>query len=131
MTRPKILAKLRNMGKATLADFRLLGIATIGELAVQDADALYIRLCETTSKRHDPCVHDVLTATIHEARTGEALDWWACTPARKVRQAKGTFPAYSPPRTFQADQSATNTHARPRKGTSAKAPQAATPATSA
>ena len=90
---PTSLAKLRNVGKATLADFRLLGIATVGELAAQDADALYTRICEATSKRHDPCVHDVFAATIHEARTGEALDWWSYTAARKLRQAAGDFPS--------------------------------------
>ena len=34
MKRPLTLAKLRNVGKAALADFRLLGIVTVGELAV-------------------------------------------------------------------------------------------------
>ena len=86
------LLRLRNVGKAALADFRRLGIATVGQLATRDADALYVQLCETTRQRHDPCVHDVFTAAIHEARTGEAIDWWTCTPARKSRQRTGTFP---------------------------------------
>ncbi len=89
---PIASAKLRNVGPATLADFRLLGIDTIAQLAVQDADRLYLRLCEETARRHDPCVHDVLTAAIHQARTGEAVNWWAYTAARKLRQAAGDFP---------------------------------------
>jgi nucleotidyltransferase/DNA polymerase involved in DNA repair len=89
---PASLAKLRNVGRAALADFRLLGIASVGELAAQDADALYLRLCEVTGKRHDPCARDVFAATIHEAKTGQPLDWWAFTAARKARQRDGTFP---------------------------------------
>jgi nucleotidyltransferase/DNA polymerase involved in DNA repair len=79
------LARLRNVGKACLADFHLLGIRTVEQLAAQDADHLYGRLCELTKQRQDPCVHDVLAATIHQAKTGEALNWWAFTAARKAR----------------------------------------------
>jgi hypothetical protein len=75
-----------------LADFKLLGIATVSQLATKDADTLYVQLCETTRQRHDPCVHDVFAAAIHQAKTGEAVNWWAYTPARKSRQASGTFP---------------------------------------
>jgi nucleotidyltransferase/DNA polymerase involved in DNA repair len=89
---PLSLAKLRNVGRATLADFRLLGIATVDELAAQDPDALYLQLCKVTGQRHDPCAHDVFAATIHEAKTGQPLDWWAVTAARKARQHDGTFP---------------------------------------
>ena len=83
------LSALRNVGKATLADFAALGIETVAELAAQDPDALYRRLRRVTGARPDPCVHDVFSAAIHEARTGEARDWWTFTPARKLRQANG------------------------------------------
>ena len=89
---PPRLADLRNIGKAMLADFELLGIASVADLAQQDADPLYLRLCEITAARQDPCVHDTFAAAIHQARTGEARDWWAFTPARKARQAAGSFP---------------------------------------
>jgi len=89
---PSSLAKLRNVGRATLEDFRVLGIATVGELAAQHPDALYLQLCKVTGQRHDPCAHDVFAATIHEARPGQPLDWWAFTAARKARQHDGTFP---------------------------------------
>ena len=87
------LSALRNVGKATLADFQLLGIATVSDLATRDADALYVELERITGGRQDPCVHDVFAATIHEASTGEAKDWWDFTPARKARQGAGSFPA--------------------------------------
>jgi hypothetical protein len=79
------LAQLRNAGKACLADFQLLGITTVEQLAAQDADVLYGRLVELTNQRQDPCVHDVFAATIHQAKTGEALNWWAFTAGRKAR----------------------------------------------
>jgi len=82
---------LRNIGAAMQADLRGLGIHTVGELASRDADSLYLELCTATGVRHDPCVHDTFASAIHQARTGEALAWWAFTPARKARQKAGTF----------------------------------------
>lgn len=90
--KPEALGRLRNIGKAALADFQILGVATVSQLAAADADMLYVQLCKATGRRHDPCVHDVFSAAIHQARTGEALDWPQFTPARKARQAEGRFP---------------------------------------
>ena len=78
------LADLRNVGKATLGDFQRLGITTLAELAAADPDALHRELRRLTRSAQDPCVRDVFAATIHQARTGEALDWWAFTPERKT-----------------------------------------------
>jgi hypothetical protein len=77
------LADLRNVGKATLADFGALGIETVADLAKQDADALHARLSSIAGRRLDPCVRDVFAAAIHQATTGEALDWWRFSVARK------------------------------------------------
>jgi nucleotidyltransferase/DNA polymerase involved in DNA repair len=90
------LSDLRNVGKAALADFRLVGVLSVEDLAGREPDVLYRDLCQVTQQRHDPCVHDVFAATVHEARTGEAVDWWAFTPARKARQREGTFPVFDP-----------------------------------
>lgn len=86
------LSDLRNIGKAMLKDFDLLGITSVAQLATQDADELYTRISILTGARHDPCVHDTYAAAIHQAKTGEALNWWAFTPLRKPRQRLGTFP---------------------------------------
>ncbi len=86
------LSDLRNIGKAMLKDFDLLGITSVAQLAGQDADELYMRICMLTGARHDPCVHDTYAAAIHQAKTGEALNWWAFTPLRKERQRLGSFP---------------------------------------
>ena len=89
---PRTLAELRNIGKAMLVDFELLGISSVAKLAAQDVDELYLTLCRLTGTRHDPCVHDTFAAAIHQAKTGEALNWWAFTPLRKARQQAKTFP---------------------------------------
>lgn len=89
---PDALLALRNVGPAARADLALLGIATPAELAAAEPDRLYRDLCRRTAARHDPCVWEVFAAAIHEARTGEALPWWAFTPRRKARQAAGDFP---------------------------------------
>ena len=89
----KELSELRNIGKAMLADFAVLGITSVQQLARQEADEIYSRLCVITGARHDPCVHDTFAAAIHQAKTGEALNWWAFTSLRKERQKTGTFPS--------------------------------------
>lgn len=80
------LLTLKNVGKATLKDFELLGIHRIAELAKADPDTLFIRLQEITGQKQDPCVWDVFAATIHEAKTGEKRPWWEWTNIRKARR---------------------------------------------
>ena len=94
MNRKHILLHLRNVGPATLADLKLLGIRTMEQLAASNADGLYSELQRRTARSHDPCVWDTFAAAIHEARTGEALNWWHFTRERKERHAQGTFPRY-------------------------------------
>lgn len=89
--KPDELLGLMNVGKATRRDFDTLGISTVAQLAQSDADELYGRLNFLTGQRHDPCVWDIFAATIHQARTGEALPWWHWTAKRKRRQADGIF----------------------------------------
>jgi hypothetical protein len=80
------LADLRNIGKAALEDLNVLGVASVPQLAGEEARELYERLCALTNARHDPCVEDVFAAAIHQARTGEALDWWVFSRRRKERR---------------------------------------------
>lgn len=84
-------AGIRNIGPAMRKDFEVLKINNVDDLAASDPDELYQRLQIETGMRHDPCVWDTFAAAIHQARTGEALNWWAFTPVRKVREANGTF----------------------------------------
>jgi hypothetical protein len=85
------LLTLANIGPAMCADLEMLDIHSVAELALQDADTLYRRLNVLSNKRHDPCVWDVFSAAIHQAKTGEAKPWWLWTPERKRRHATGEF----------------------------------------
>jgi hypothetical protein len=85
------LLALMNVGEATLKDFQLLGINTKTELADADADELYWRLQILTEQKHDPCVWDIFSAAINEAKTGEKQRWWVWTKVRKKRQLEGDF----------------------------------------
>ena len=89
---PATLGELRNIGKAMLADFKLLDVTSVSQLARENIDKLYTRLSLITGARQDPCVHDTFAAAIHQAKTGEALNWWAFTALRKEQQRLGTFP---------------------------------------
>jgi nucleotidyltransferase/DNA polymerase involved in DNA repair len=84
----KLLSELRNVGPAALADFKLLGISSVAQLKTCQPDELYQRLQVITNSAHDPCVWDVLAAAIHQAKTGEAINWWAFTAERKAKFAK-------------------------------------------
>ncbi len=82
------LSSLRNVGPATCADFDLLGITSLAQLARSDPDVLFKRLERITGKRQDPCVWDVFAAAIFEAKTGKARAWWTFTPIRKAREER-------------------------------------------
>ena len=85
----KKLSDLKNVGKETLKDLKLLNILTIDDLATQDPTNLFYELERRTQKRQDPCVWDVFAAIIHEASTGEATNWWKWTNHRKSLQKSG------------------------------------------
>lgn len=74
-----------NVGKAMERDFRALGFASPGELAGQDAFALYQRMCSLSGTRQDPCVLDTYLAVCAFMDGGEPLPWWDFTRLRKER----------------------------------------------
>jgi len=80
---------LRNVGPAARADFAVLGIASIQQLAASEPDQLYASLQSKMGSPLDPCVRDVFAAAIHQARTGEARNWWTFTPERRKQQVRG------------------------------------------
>ncbi|MBY0500706.1 MAG: helix-hairpin-helix domain-containing protein [Alphaproteobacteria bacterium] len=85
------LFSLMNVGQATFRDLEILNIQTIEKLSQAHPDELYKRLQQLTGRSHDPCVWDVFSAIIHEARTGEKTPWYKWTAVRKKRQKAGTF----------------------------------------
>jgi hypothetical protein len=89
---PSHLSDLRNIGPAGLGDFAVLGIESVAQLSTCEAGQLFVDLQRLTGMRQDPCVYDVFAAAIHQAKTGEAKNWWAFTGARKLLQQAGGFP---------------------------------------
>ena len=77
------LTDLPNVGPATAADLRLLGIRHPDELRTRDAFQLYQALCQTTGKRHDPCVLDTFLAATDFMRGAAPRPWWHYTAQRK------------------------------------------------
>ena len=81
------LGDLVSVGPATLRDFARLGIETTEQLAKQDPEVLYQRMCELEGKRIDPCLHDVFSAAVAQARDpelpAEQRKWWYWSGVRK------------------------------------------------
>ena len=79
------LIELPNIGKAMVKDLQLIGIDRPNQLIGKDPYKLYLKLCETTGSRHDPCVLDTFMSAVHFMDSGEARPWWAFTEERKKR----------------------------------------------
>ena len=62
------LSHLVSVGNATLADFDLLGIDSVSDLALCDPKELYDRLCELKGIQLDPCCEDVFRAAVAQAQ---------------------------------------------------------------
>jgi len=81
------LLDLRGIGKSILGDLNDLGITTVEELARQEGEELYNRLCSLRGRRIDPCVLDVFNCTIAQARDpdlpADLRDWWTWSRIRK------------------------------------------------
>lgn len=82
------LEDIPNVGKATAADLRALGIRGPGQLKGKDPYALYARLNRVTGLRHDPCVLDTFIAAVRFVEGAPARPWWAYTAERKRALAK-------------------------------------------
>jgi Pathogenicity locus len=85
MTREDVkkLEDLPNVGPATAADFRLLGISKPEQLIGKDPFQLYEKLCQRTGVQHNPCVIDVFIATTRFMGGEPAKPWWKYTAERK------------------------------------------------
>lgn len=72
-----------NVGKATAGDLVKLGFNEPIELATADPLVMYLRLCEITATRQDPCVLDVFMAAVDYMQGAPAIKWWQYTNQRK------------------------------------------------
>jgi hypothetical protein len=82
------LLDLQGVGKSIEADFHLLGISTVEELAAADGTDLYMRLNDLTGVRQDPCVLDTFRCAVAQARNRqlpeEQRNWWWWSRLRKT-----------------------------------------------
>jgi len=86
------LQDLRGIGKKMLEDFDMLGVRSVKQLKSCDADELYVRMCEISGARQDPCVLDTYRCAIEQARNPnlpeEQKDWWYWSRVRKAAARK-------------------------------------------
>lgn len=85
------LKELVSIGPAMLRDFEILGIRSVAQLARHEPKQMYERLCELTQRRQDPCVLDVFSAAVAQARDPELppaqRQWWYWSRERKRHAA--------------------------------------------
>jgi hypothetical protein len=86
------LEDLVSIGPAMLRDFDLLGIRSVAQLARQNPEKLYERLCAKTGQAVDICCLDVFTAAVAQARNprlpSAQRQWWYWSRRRKARDAR-------------------------------------------
>ena len=74
------LQQLPGIGPSMAADLKRLGVGSARDLARRDPERLYVRLCEITGTRQDPCVLYTFRCAVYAARTTkpkpELLKWW-------------------------------------------------------
>ena len=92
MAAKRRLEDLISVGPAMLRDFEQLGISSVAQLAKQNPQRMYERLCERTGTSHDPCCLDVFSAAVAQARNprlpAEQCQWWYWSRRRKAERAK-------------------------------------------
>lgn len=77
------LKDLPNIGPATVADFKKIGIFKPVDLKDKDPLKLYKKLCQKTGIRHDPCTLDVFISAVRFMNGAPTKPWWAYTAERK------------------------------------------------
>jgi Pathogenicity locus len=86
------LEDLVSIGPAMLRDFGLLGIRSVAQLARQNPEKLYERLCAKTGEPVDICCLDIFSAAVAQARNprlrAEQRNWWYWSRKRKARDAR-------------------------------------------
>lgn len=86
------LQDLISVGPATERDLHALGVRTVRQLARSRPAALYEKLSRVRRKRQDPCVLDVFTAAVEQARNpalpSEKCQWWYWSRQRLRNRAR-------------------------------------------
>ena len=83
------LDQLVSVGPAMLRDFELLGVRSVAELARQNPQRLYEKLCSVAPQHQDICCLDVFHAAVAQARNprlpAAQCQWWYWSRKRKAR----------------------------------------------
>ena len=78
-----------SIGPAMLRDFKLLGVNSVTEVARQNPEKLYAKLCRMTGQRQDVCVLDTFRAGVAQARNprlpADQCQWWYWSRRRKAK----------------------------------------------
>ena len=86
-TEQRQLKDLTSVGRATLADFELLGIKDVAALKRRNPRRMYDALCRLKRQRLDPCCLDVFVAAVAQAKDPdlpiEQRQWWYWSKVRK------------------------------------------------
>jgi len=89
MFKESSLRDLVSVGPAMIRDFEILGINSVAQLATQDPEYLYEKLCSLTGKRQDICCLDVFRAAVAQASDpslpSEQRQWWYWSRLRKAQ----------------------------------------------
>lgn len=72
-----------NIGPAMTAVFFRMGMKKPQELVGKDPLKLYQRICRVDRKFYDPCVLDVLMATVDYMNDRQPKSWWKYSSMRK------------------------------------------------
>jgi hypothetical protein len=83
------LEDLPNVGKATAADLRAMGINRATQLIGRDPYRLYQRMNRVLGARQDPCMCDVLISVVRYMEGAPERPWWHYTPERKRTIGQG------------------------------------------
>ncbi len=79
---------MAGIGPSIESNLRDMGITTVEELALQDGEELYQKLCRLTRCRQDPCVLDTFRCAVAQARDPalpvEQRNWWWWSRQRKA-----------------------------------------------
>jgi Pathogenicity locus len=81
------LEDLISVGPAMLRDFQILRVRSVAQLARQDPERLYEKLCRVAPQHQDICCLDVFHAAVAQARDPrlpvEQSQWWYWSRKRK------------------------------------------------
>ena len=111
---PRQLGELISIGPAMLRDFEILGVRSVAQLARQNPERLYEKLCRRAPQHQDICCLDVFRAAVAQARDprlpAEQCQWWYWS--RKRKQSAKSAVQRRPRRSSEKDNADTSSTLR-------------------